>query len=234
MSATENTNPSTTKPKKETKPKKVKVDKFNGFKVPARSSARHKSTPWAYHVYDIIKEAKPALLEREDVKVAYNNFVECLLKYEETDPNYRDYGLTSWVPSKNYRYTMGIKPDGKVSSYGSYITDLPFRVSYIQYGVDRGRDETIREKTRKAYEDVINVYTILYDLIKRDVVPFIEIKAWEVSSKDTVNGYHRYMEHLEGEIKRWEAAIADNHRKIGEFAAKCVALQTPPEVTKFD
>ena len=101
--------PKAEKPKKEKvpkaekaeKPKKEKVDKYNGFKVPARTGPS--STRCVNHIYDMIKEAAPTLLERDDVRTAFNNFVECLRKY--------DTEIESWVPPKYNRYSIGIKID---------------------------------------------------------------------------------------------------------------------------
>ena len=39
---------------------KTKVDKYNGFKVPDKKTP---STRWAIYLYDMIKEAKPELLQ---------------------------------------------------------------------------------------------------------------------------------------------------------------------------
>ena len=63
--------PKVEKPKVE-KTVKTKVDKYNGFKVPDKKIP---STRWANHVYDIIKEARLELLQREDVRTAYNNLI---------------------------------------------------------------------------------------------------------------------------------------------------------------
>lgn len=232
MSATENTNPSVTKENKEKKPKKVKVDKYNGFKVPAKSSVHQKSIIWAYHVYSIMKEAKPALLEREDIKVAYNNFVDCLNKYKENNPNQANYGLTSWLPSKKNKYKSGIIPDVNLQSPEICFTKLPFSISYSTYQFNNNLQ--IREKRLKAYQDIITVYTVLYDLIKRDVVPFMELKNWEINSNIDINDYRKIMVKIENENKYYQEMIDNNLKTIAEITEKCVALQIPPEVTKFD
>jgi hypothetical protein len=219
-----------TKAKKEKVAKVAKApkpDKYNGFKVPSKGN-RHKATPWARFIYDMIQEAKPDLLAREDVKVAYNNLVECLSKYETDDTQGEgDYGLRSWIPSKHSKYRMGIKPEEYGSSRG-----LPF--SYNNNYYKDVLNVAIRERTTNIYTDIHNTYKVLYDLIKRDVVPYMEIKEWENTSKKTVQNYHSYMERLENEIKHYEKCIQNHHKLIGEYAKKCVDLQTPPKTTKFD
>ena len=87
------------KPKVE-KTVKTKVDKYNGFKVPDK---KIKTTRWAIHVYNMIKEARLDLLQREDVRTAYNNLIDCLRKYDGL--------LESYIPSKYSKYNSGIDFD---------------------------------------------------------------------------------------------------------------------------
>jgi len=210
------------KSKKVAKPKeeKPKVEKHGGFKVPAKSS-RVKSTKWCYHIYDIIKEAAPTLIQREDVKIAYNNLIDCCFKYEDK--------LDTWIPAKYYRYTNGIKIDDNKSSYG-YFKGLPIRF-FNEYGYHA--PET-KAEFKIISEDILKTHHILYDLIKKDVVNYMEIKHHEAKSKKDIEYYHNQMEKLEKDIKAWEGAIVHARKSIGDYAAKCIALQNPPVLTKFD
>ena len=88
----------------------------------------------------------------------------------------------------------------------------------------------IKEKSN----DIIKTYNILYDLIKRDVVPYMELKQHEISSKKDIEYYHRCMEKLENDIKVYERSIESHRKSISEYATKCIALQNPPNYTKFD
>ena len=205
---------------KEEKPKveKPKVEKHGGFKVPAKSG-RHKSTKWCYHLYDMIKEAAPALLQREDVKTAYNNLIDCCSKYEDR--------LDTWIPTKYYRYISGIKIDDK--GYG-YFKGLPIRFAN-EYGY---HTTEVKAEFKTISEDILKTHRVLYDLIKKDVVNYMEIKNYESKSKKDIEYYHNQMEKLERDIKAWEAAIVSTRKSIGDYAAKCIALQNPPVLTKFD
>ena len=122
------------------KPKvtKVKVDKYNGFKVPAKSRT---STKWAIHIYDMIKEAKPTLLENEPVKDAYNKLIECLIKYEGT--------IESWIPTKYHKYAVGIKP--RNNSYGVDMQCLPVRWTYSW---QQQNDPIIRQEIKEKSQDI--------------------------------------------------------------------------------
>ena len=196
---------------------KVKVDKYSGFKVPIKTRV---STKWTIYIYDMIKEAKPELLESDAVKIAYNNLVECLIKYE-------GWQLETWIPPKYQKYNTGIKP--KKDSYG-YSQSLPVRWNYTW---QQQNDPIIKAEIKEKTDDIINTYIILYDLIKRDVVPYMELKEHTRKSKKDIDYFHRVMEKLENDIKVWERAIESNRKSIGEYAAKCIALETPI-LTKFD
>jgi hypothetical protein len=200
-----------------TKVAKTKVDKYNGFKVPPKSRS---STKWAFYIYDMIKEAKPALLENIAVRDAYNNLIDCLIKYEVK--------LETWIPAKYQKYSTGIKL--KKDGY-TELNGIPGR---WKYSWTEQNDPIIRPQMKAASEDIIKTYTILYDLIKRDVVPYMEIKDHEIKSKKDIEYYHRCMEKLENDIKTFERSITSHRKTLGEYAAKCIALQNPPNLTKFD
>ena len=213
--------PKAEKPKKEKveKPKKVKVDKYKGFKVPAKTGP--KSTKCVTHIYDMIKEAAPALLDRDDVRTAFNNFVDCLRKYDDT--------LESWAPVKYNKYNTGIKINEK-DTY-SYLKGLSCR---FKYEYDTWKNTELKKQLVDDSNDIVNTYRPLYDLIKRDVVPYMETKHWENKSKKDIEYYHNQMEKLETAIKGYENSIAHTRKTICEYAQKCLALQTPPSLTKFD
>jgi hypothetical protein len=209
----------TTKTKSKRTPK-PKVDKYNGFKVPTRT---RKSTKWAIYLYDMIKEAKPELLSVDLVKDAYNNLVDCLIKYETT--------LETWPPSKYYKYSK----DGngivlKKESY-SELMGIPAR---WQYTWEQQRDPIIKEQIKKDSKDVTDTYTVLYELIKRDIVPYMELKNHEIKSKKDIEYYHNLMEKLERDIKMYEQSIINTRKTLCEYAQKALKLQEPPVLTKFD
>lgn len=208
----------------ETKPKtkskriaKPKVDKYNGFKVPSKGN---QSTRWCLHIYSMMNEANPELRQREDIKNAYNALIECLLEYEGE--------LTSWVPAKYSRYTTGIKLSK--SSYG-YFDCLPLRFNN-EYDAYHNAD--IKKRFQEVSAKVLQTYTPLYDLIKRDVVPYMELKHHETASKKDIEYYHNQMEKLERTIKQYETGIVDTRKLLCEYAQKCLKLSEPPVLTKFD
>jgi hypothetical protein len=201
------------------KPKKVKVDKYNGFKVPAKAGP--KSTKCVNHIYDMIKEGAPALLQRDDVRTAFNNFVDCLRKYDDT--------LESWAPAKYAKYTSGIMINE--SDKYSYLKGLTCR---FKGEYDSWRNADIKKKMVDDANDVLNTYRPLYELIKRDIVPYMEIKQHEIKSKKDIEYYHTQMEKLERDIKVYEQSINHARKTMCEYAEKALKLQQPPTLTKFD
>lgn len=197
-----------------TKAKKVKVEKYNGFKV----NTRMQSTRCIPHIYEMMKSANPTLLEREDVKKAFNDFVEFLIKYNDS--------FQSTKPTKHNKYTTGVKLKIKKD----YLAELNFRFIYPQQSWN---SESIK-KFDECSNEFLKYYTPLYDLIKRDVIPYMEIKDWEIKSKNMIEYYHRLIEREEVDIKRYELYINQSRSRMGEYAEKALVYHNPPETTKFD
>lgn len=203
-----------TKATKETKEKtkKVKVDKYKGFKV----NTYMQSTRCIPHIYEMMKEANPTLLEQEDVKKAFNNFVEFLIKYNDV--------IQSTKPTKRNKYNTGVK----LNIEKDYLTELNFhRVYYhcvteLKYTFDECRNH------------FLTYYTPLYELIKRDVIPYMEIKDWEITSKNRLEYYHHLIENEETLIKQYERNINSARARMGEYAEKALACHNPAETTTFD
>ena len=201
------------------KSKKQKVDKYNGFKVPSRT---RKSTKWTIYIYDMIKEAKPELLLVDLVKNAYNNLVDCLMKYENT--------LETSIPNKYYKY--GKDGNGIILKAGyGHIMGIPGRWTYTW---DQQNDPVIKENIKKYSKEIADIYNILFELIKRDIIPYMEIKNHEIKTKKDIEYYHNQMEKLEHSIKIYEQAITNTRKTLCEFAEKALKLQDGAILTNFD
>ena len=206
-----------TKSKRTSKPK---VDKYNGFKIQPRT---RKVTKWTLYLYEMIKEAKPELLSVDLVKIAFNNLVECFIKYENN--------LETWAPQKYYKY----RKDGNgIILKGDYYNMLNGIPGKWNYTWQQQNDPIIREQIKKDSKDIADTYTVLYELIKRDVVPYMETKQWEISSKKEIEYYHNQMEKLERDIKTYEQTIINTRKTLCEYAEKALKLSAPPILTKFD
>jgi hypothetical protein len=204
------------KPEKQ-KTVKTKVDKYNGFKVPDKNI---RSTKWGIYLYDIIKEAKPALLQREDVRNEYNNLITCLRKY--------DGFIESSIPSKYYKYNRGIDIISEVVSGLLY----PFRISDNAY--NNPQRNVHSEKKTEFITELKQVYAPLYELIKRDIIPYMELKQHEITSKFQIERYHYKMEKVEKTIKAYESRIADLYKELGELSEEVMKCKEPPKLTVFE
>lgn len=206
-----------TKSKRTPKPK---VDKYNGFKIQPRT---RKVTKWTLYVYEMIKEAKPDLLSVDLVKDAFNNLVDCLIKYENN--------LETLIPLKYSKYAKTGNGIILKEDYYSMLNGIPGRWNYTW---QQQNDPIIRAEIKQKSKDIIDTYTILYDLIKRDVVPYMETKQWEISTKKEIEYYHNQMEKLERDIKTYEQSIINTRKTLCEYAEKALKLRQPPIITKFD
>jgi hypothetical protein len=194
------------------------IDKYSGFKVPSKTTGP-RPTKWVVHIYAMIKDANPKLLERDDVRTAFNNLVDCLMKY--------DGSFVSWCPTKREKYRSGIVlRDVKYST----LKGLPARFTYDY----QATTAELRKKLQDESADIINTYMVLYDLIKRDVVPYMEKTDYELNSKKQIEYYRNLIANTEYEIKALEARINDHRKHICEYAKICLDLENPPKLTTFD
>lgn len=196
-------------------------EKKHGFNVPLKSGP--KPTKFCYYIYTMIKEANPSLLEKDEVKTAYNNFVECCKKYNEN--------LVTWSPEGYYKYQRNIKPLEVLNSrFPEPFKGLPMRWTY-----DTRR--TIYNDTTgqlQTYEDdIMNYYMPLYELIKRDVVPYMETKEWERTSKKDVELLTSKIQKLEEELKKYTEKFENIQKLIYKYACEALELQKP-KLTQFD
>jgi hypothetical protein len=198
-------------------PKRKKLDKYNGFNVQPRT---RKSTKWTIYIYELIKEANSELLKNDLVKTAYNNLVDCLLKYDNI--------FESWIPSKYNKYN---KLNGIMLNEKAYysLMGIPGRWKY-----NWEHDPIIQNQIKKDSKDITDTYTILYELIKRDIIPYMELKQYEITSKIEIQYYHNQMKKIEDRIKLYEQAITNAHTVIYDYAEKVLKLQQPPTLTTFD
>jgi hypothetical protein len=193
---------------------KNKSDKYNGFKVPRSSN---KTTLWGLHIYKIMKEANPDLLLRDDVRVAYNNFIDYLSSLNDI--------FESWLPLRANYYEVGIK----INFDSIYDKNIPGRFTLYNYNYDVNYIPT-----HDRYLKIKEKYIPLYELIKRDVVPYIETKQYEITSKKEIQFNSKQIGNLEKEIKHLEDRISYNREQIYEYAVKSLELQKGPTLTIFD
>lgn len=202
--------------------KKPKTLKNHGFNVPKRNGPY--CTKGCIYIYNMIKEANQKLLERDDVLNAYNNFVECCLKYGDN--------LHSHIPSKYATYHHKLRPFlGYEESTGSYCLPFGFRIPPSSNPVI---NEENNKKKEEAEKDILESYTVLYELIKRDIIPYMEQKSWEVTCKEETDHCNTRIYEYNTSIRQLEEHIAKYQKSIAELAQRALNAQKPPVLTSFD
>lgn len=219
----------TTNSKKTKVAKKPKALKNHGFNVPKKNGPQ--CTIGCIYIYNMIKEANEGLVQREDVRDAYNNFVECCLKYTDN--------LYSHIPRKSVTYHHKLRPFlGCDESTQTYC--LPFGLRYPTSNNQIVNEENNKKKAN-AEKDILEKYTVLYELIKRDVIPYMELKSWEVTCKEEteqcnaqIRVYNERIKDWEELISRHQVYISNYQESIADLAQRALDAQKPPVLTSFD
>jgi len=154
------------------KAKAVKVPKKK-MNVPPKQC--DPSLPWAIHVYTIMKESNKLLLTQENVIDAYNAFVDSILKLKD-QAKFRTY-----IPDYRAKYDNGL------------IIELApdFRIHGLHYHMHPGQNADV------AVKEMVDIYHVLFELIKGDVVPYMKHKHEEYMNRKHKSLYTRQLKQQE-------------------------------------
>ena len=210
---------------KETKESKKKVDKYNGFNVPSRFN---RTARWCNHIYMMIKETRQD--KRDDVRTAYNNLVDCLNKYKDS------YVSIRFRPNMKYHVNIRIKSSNPLllthtTDYND--DDWDMEPGWWIIKEDFNTAEGLL-KIQACHTDIMNTYAPLYELIKRDVIPYMEMKSYEQSKSIKSKYYRSRMKSLESVIKSAENKIEKARDNMVLYSIQYDKLQNPPKLTVFD
>jgi hypothetical protein len=207
-----------------TKKKKEPVPEKKACRVP-KLRTPHKSTLWALHIYQIIKEFAPILLEQEAVIDAYNVFVDRLLTHDDI--------LETYVPSRSLKYRSGIIYE-KLTFKRYLDGNIP---GHFKDENDLWRFPELKEKHARIVEDIKSAYKPLYDLFKREVVPQIEKKLHEERVKRSSPGMRRDIEAVQTAIQleeqRHKNAIERYHELLSDKIQELKELLEGFKPTEF-
>lgn len=126
------------------------------WNVPNRRA--HPDNMWPRHIYTIIKECNPTFLQQTDIHQAYHHLMEGLVSYTPRT-------MRSGEPYVGDRYHQGI--------HIQVIEELITEAISAQHNASR-------QEFQAAAMDIMARYSVLYDLIKHEVVPYMERKNREV------------------------------------------------------
>jgi len=174
--------------KEEAKAAKKKV-----WNVPkARSTQK-----WAYHVYTMIRESG---LDREDVREAYNRFVDRLLEH--------NIQIRTSMPWPREKYDMGIEISDNIDAPRHGIRD------YVHIA-PRVTSERGREILRSIYE----AYHALFVLIAGTVVPYMRSVSQKRKDDYNTSIYTRAL----------AKAVADHQRLVQNYQQQEAYLRSRME-----
>jgi hypothetical protein len=204
------------KSEKGEKPKKEKKVKLN---LIPRSQRNH-AMGWTHHIHKIIKEAKPALLNDPRVILAFNHLVDVLLQHNA-------HIITTFGDSRYTKYTSGID----ITDIESLKKGCRVRLNSVFFDKDHNRyvirseyygrhdvktpEQQAMEQT--IYEDVLKAYLSLFDLIKQDVIPFMEQRAKAMKEKQNSDRILALSERMENLQTAYEKEIARRQALIARF-----------------
>lgn len=187
------------------------------WNVPNRRT--HPQNMWPRHIHTIIKECNPALLQRTDIHEAYQHLMEGLLLYAPRI-------MRSYEPYKDNKYNRGI--------HIQVIEELIGESISTHNGVTR-------QEFKAAATDIMARYSVLYELIKHEVVPYMERKNRElVMAKDTKHYTDKLKRAIESHTKlnqqyiteqvelerKYKAKERDLQRLISEYQQKIDAIKS--------
>ena len=158
----------------------------------------HRSLCWPRHIYAIIKEAAPALLQRVEICDAYNHLVNGLAGYSNI--------MYSYVPWYGARYRVGICIETLKDLTDTCISSPPNVVPFNRSVYDA------------ACIDIMARYTTLYQYIKAEVVPYIKRRDWEVRSarilKFQQGCLRKFVNQHASVTKKYEKIVSELQMKI--------------------
>jgi hypothetical protein len=170
------------------------------FNVPSGNSGA-----WAIHIYNLIKHANKALVKNNDVCLAYNNFVECLHK---NSPRFQ-----TWIPHNQYKngFRLHSNPESFYGIPGRYITH-----SYTNMN---------RDDLDECLNDIVNNYMPLYNLVKDDVIPYMETKYAHECRKKEIKDLKSSIYKFEKKIAKYQEYIYSYQAKLAAAAGRLEELQ---------
>jgi hypothetical protein len=162
-------------------------------------SKSYKSFPWTKHIHLLLKELCPHLLEQEQVITAFNALITCLLKYRGQFQTYKP------SPSNKYEVCINVKYiDITYSTNRIYTLKALRGLAHRFHGISQDQEQIISS-------DIYQHYSVLYEWIKRDLVPAMERKAhainMEKNMKQACKRIAQYDEQIKNIQKRCERDI---------------------------
>lgn len=144
--------------------------------------------PWLRSIYSFVKEAKPSLLKQEVFIKAFNYLIEFMIRHSDH--------IVTYIPTfKKYRYdsplTFSLSDPSPLKKFPlnihtSFIVTSGAKYYHSFIGTNGGYHTNFQltEDGTKLINELYDIYQPVYELIKDDVIPYVEKKR-----KQNVLGY---------------------------------------------
>jgi hypothetical protein len=188
-------------------------------------SKSYKSFPWTKHIYLLLKELCPHLLEQEPVITAFNAFISCLLKYRGQFQTYKPSPSSKYEACVNVQYIDVTYSTNRIYTLKA-LRGLPHRF----HGISQNQEQEISS-------DIYQHYSVLYEWIKRDLVPAMERKAHAIRTEQYMKYASKRIAQFDEQIKniqkRCERDIQVVQNNIISLSIRMKESEKPCVVTEF-
>ena len=192
--------------------------------------------PWLRSIHRFVKEAKPSLLKEEVFIRAFNYLIEFMIR--------RSDHIVTYIPTfKKYKYDSPLTFDLShpspfknfpVSIHTSFICAPKF-YHYQFISIREGHKFQLTEDGNKLIQELYDIYQPVYELIKTDVIPYVEkkrkqnIAKYKIQhTKSVLNRVNKKFEHTriiyENGIERlrrdYERSIGYLQNQMKELTSK--------------
>lgn len=209
---------------KEQKPKPKKTEKAKTPEKPKLQlipmSRQIYAVTWTHHLHQMMKEANPALLKREDVIQAFNGLVNVLLEHQM-----HVYTIT---PILSNRYDENtVLPDMTKPNKELCV------ICHVEMNSVRRDQATGRMVIHRRYyrpcvpapskeellisNHILNAYLPLLELIRDDILPHMERMRAETKKKQIDREIQRKIERMERLQEKFDQELDRRKRLLGAF-----------------
>ena len=201
--------------------KAEKAEKLKLHLIP--SSRQIYSTMWTHHLHHLMKEANPALLKREDVIRAFNRLVDVLVEHQTH--------VYTISPNLSNRYEENtVIPDmSKTHKELSIVCHVEMNSVYRDPGTGR---MVIHRRyyrphapipTKEEFhisKQILDAYLPLLDLIRGDILPYMERMRAAAKNKYITREIQKLMERMDRAQANFERDLEYRKRALDAFVSR--------------
>jgi hypothetical protein len=172
----------------------LSYDKFNTF-------------PWLRLIHQFVKEVKPSLLKEEPFIKAFNGLIEFMIRNNDN--------MITYIPlQKQFAYESPLVFDMShssalkgfpVSILSTFVVldNHPYRATYKRFISNRELHSMVLTKDgNQLIRELYDIYQPVYELIKTDVIPYVEKKKKTTIMEIKIRESKRFLNHYNKKFDR--------------------------------